>query len=78
MLRRVSQESADDARFGFYFNCLARGRSLYREDGVDAGLIRAALPNVPVIGLFGNCEIAPLAGTNRILTYTGVLVLVSD
>jgi small ligand-binding sensory domain FIST len=78
MLRRVSQASTDEPRFGFYFNCLARGRSLYREDGVDAGLIRAALPNVPLIGLFGNCEIAPLAGTNRILTYTGVLVLVSD
>jgi len=78
MLRRVSQDSTNDVRFGFYFNCLARGRSLYREDGVDASLIRAALPDVPLIGLFGNCEIAPVGGTNRILTYTGVLVLVSD
>jgi small ligand-binding sensory domain FIST len=65
-------------RFGLYFNCLARGRSLYREDGVDAALLGQTFPGVPILGLFGNAEIAPLGGLNRILTYTGVLLLVCE
>jgi small ligand-binding sensory domain FIST len=79
MLRRLREETAGDSvQFGMYFNCLARGRSLYGDEGVDAALIREAMPDLPLIGLFGNCEIAPVGGTNRILTYTGVLVLISE
>ncbi|MBZ5637527.1 MAG: FIST C-terminal domain-containing protein [Acidobacteriia bacterium] len=65
-------------RFGLYFNCLARGRSLYREEGIDAALISHALPGLPLLGFFGNAEIAPLRGVNHLFTYTGVLVLVGD
>lgn len=79
MLRRVSAVApADGFRFGLYFDCLARGRSLYGCEGVDAALIARHLPNVPVLGFFCNAEIAPLRGANHLLTYTGVLVLFSD
>jgi len=82
LVRALSQVSADrsglDYRFGFYFNCLARGRSLYREEGVDASLFSRILPGVPVLGFFCNAEIAPLRGVNQLFTYTGVLVLVAD
>jgi small ligand-binding sensory domain FIST len=65
-------------RFGLYFNCLARGSSLYDEEHTDIGMIGAALPGVPVIGFFSNAEIGPLHGSNQLFTYTGVLLLIAD
>lgn len=79
MLGRVRSQQGDARyRFALYFNCLARGRSLYGKTGVDAHLLREALPGVPLLGFFCNAEIAPLRGANRLLTYTGVLVLVGE
>jgi small ligand-binding sensory domain FIST len=79
MLNRLStQKTGIDYRFALYFNCLARGRSLYDEEGVDAALLRRALPDVPLLGFFCNAEIGPLRGLNHLFTYTGVLVLVGD
>jgi small ligand-binding sensory domain FIST len=74
----LTEEDPSRFRFGLYFNCLARGRSLYREDGIDAGLLSAALPGLPLLGFFCNAEIAPLRGVNHLFTYTGVLVLVGE
>lgn len=74
----ASERNALDYKFGLYFNCLARGRALYRRDGVDADLIARTLPGVPVLGFFCNAEIAPLRGANHLLTYTGVLLLVAE
>jgi len=65
-------------RFGLYFNCLARGRSLYGQGGVDAAALSAAFPGVPFLGFFSNAEIAPRRGANQVFTYTGVLVLVGE
>lgn len=82
-LRRVletvsAEHSAADYRFALYFDCMARGRSLYRESPVDARLIAEALPGVPLAGFFCAAEMAPLRGVNHLLTYTGVLVLVGE
>jgi len=82
-LRRVLQDLSPDRtgldyKFGLYFNCLARGRSLYRADGMDSTLIREALPDLPVLGFFCNAEIGPLRGQNQLFTYTGVLLLVAE
>ncbi|HJQ99829.1 MAG TPA: FIST N-terminal domain-containing protein [Candidatus Polarisedimenticolaceae bacterium] len=63
--------------FGLYFNCLARGRSLYGREGVDAGILSRYLGDVPILGFFCNAEIAPVSGMNHLFTYTGVLVLFS-
>lgn len=67
-----------DYRFGLYFNCRARGSSLYRTAGVDAALIREALPNVPILGFYCNAEIGPMGGVNQLFTYTGVLALFGE
>jgi small ligand-binding sensory domain FIST len=67
---------AGDWAFGLYFDCVARGRSLYGRPDVDAGILSAALPGLPILGFFCNAEIAPLRGANHLFTYTGVLVLV--
>jgi small ligand-binding sensory domain FIST len=79
MLEQVSPERTGlDYKFGLYFNCLARGRSLYREDGIDSSLLARALPGVPTLGFFCNAEIGPIQGENRLFTYTGVLLLVAE
>lgn len=82
-MRRVLQDVATartgcDYRFGLYFNCLARGRSLYGREGMDSALIQEALPGVPALGFSCNAEIAPLRGANQLFTYSGVLLLVSE
>ena len=65
-------------KFGLYFNCLARGRSLYGREGVDSAALTRHLPRVPLLGFSCNAEIAPLRGANHLFTYTGVLVLFSE
>jgi small ligand-binding sensory domain FIST len=65
-------------RFGLYFNCLARGRSLYGREGVDSAALARHLPGVPLLGFACNAELAPLRGANHLFTYTGVLILVSE
>ena len=79
MLAEVGPErSGIDYRFGLYFNCLARGQSLYRDGGVDAAMIREALPDVPMLGFFCNAEFGPLRGMNQLFTYTGVMALFGE
>jgi small ligand-binding sensory domain FIST len=80
---RMSERAAAAAppggyRFGLYFNCLARGRSLYGRDGVDSAALARHLPGVPLLGFSCSAELAPLRGTNHLFTYTGVLVLFSE
>ncbi|HEX3035911.1 MAG TPA: FIST N-terminal domain-containing protein [Thermodesulfobacteriota bacterium] len=80
MLHRLAslKESDKPFKFGFYFNCLGRGSSLYGYQGIDTAYINHVLGEIPVIGFCGNSEFAPLRGTNYLFTYTGVLVLISE
>jgi len=79
MLEEIPAQSAGRRyKFGLYFNCLARGSSLYGEAGVDSALLAGALPDLPLLGFFCNAEIAPLRGANQLFTYTGVLLLVAE
>jgi len=65
-------------RFGFYFNCLGRGVGLYGDRHHDITLIKEFFVDLPVIGFFGNAELAPLGGRNYVHNYTGVLVVFSE
>ncbi len=82
LARMIDDVKADCAgmepRFALYFDCLARGRALYGEEGVDSALLHAAFPGLPVAGFFCNAEMAPLRGVNQLFTYTGVLVVVGE
>lgn len=64
--------------FGFYFNCCARGASLYGMEGIDTAYIRQALGDFPLIGMFGGYELAPLGKANHLFAYTGVLALITE
>ncbi|MGH7770718.1 MAG: FIST signal transduction protein [Candidatus Binatia bacterium] len=79
MLERQSRNlGGKSPQLGFYFNCCARGTSLYGIPGIDTAYIRQSLGDIPLIGFFGNFELGPVGGRNRLLAYTGVLVLISE
>jgi small ligand-binding sensory domain FIST len=61
--------------FGFYFNCAGRGAALFGEPDHDVTRIRQALGDFPLIGFFGNGELAPVGRRNHFHTYTGALVV---
>ena len=79
MLDRITAGTRDHPpRFGLYFSCAGRGQSLYGVGGIDGAYLARAFGELPIIGFFGNAEIAPLRGANRLFTYTGVLALFSE
>jgi small ligand-binding sensory domain FIST len=80
MLERIesSSDQKKPFKFGLYFNCCARGSSLYGQKGIDTAYIGHYLGGVPIIGFFGNSEFGSLHGQNHLFTYTGVLALISE
>ena len=79
MLQRQSGKLANKKpAFGFYFNCCARGRSLYGIPGIDSAYITQSLGEFPLIGMFGGYELAPLGAANHLFAYTGVLALITE
>ena len=79
MLARQAAHLGDKKpAFGLYFNCCARGSSLYGIPDIDSAYIRQALGDVPLIGMFGGYELAPLGQANHLFAYTGVLALVTE
>lgn len=79
MLRRQRERlRGRKPAFGIYFNCCARGNSLYGIPGIDVAYIRRVLGDFPLIGMFGGYELAPLGRANHLFAYTGVLALVTD
>jgi len=78
LLRQTEALAGRKPAFGLYFNCCARGSSLYGIPGIDSAYIRQALGDVPLIGMFGGYELAPLGGANHLFAYTGVLALITE
>lgn len=76
--RQTGKLAGRKPAFGFYFNCCARGHSLYGVPGIDTAYIRQALGDFPFIGFFGGYELAPLGGANHLFAYTGVLALITE
>jgi small ligand-binding sensory domain FIST len=78
MLQRQAQTlGGKQPALGWYFNCCARGSSLYGIPDIDAAYIRRALGDFPLIGMFGGYELAPLGQANHLFAYTGVLALIT-
>ena len=79
MLDRLgTAASGSKPLFGLYFNCAGRGSSLYGLPGIDTAFISGRFPGLPIIGFFGNAEIAPLRGSNLLFSHTGVLALIAE
>ena len=58
-------------RGGLYYSCVGRGPNLFSDESAEAGMIREALGEFPLVGFFCNGEISH----NRLYGYTGVLTL---
>lgn len=61
--------------FGLMFSCLGRGPYLYSGVDRDLQLLQRHFPDMPLIGFYGNGEIAPVNGVNELLQYSAVLGL---
>jgi len=75
--QQLTQELGSVPAFGLLFSCLGRG-PFY--DGIDHDLkvIAQLLPNMPLLGFYGNGEIANIAGKNQLLPYSAVLSLFAE
>ena len=67
-----------EPQFSLLFSCLGRGPYFYNGLDQDLVLIKALFPHLPIIGFYGNGEIAPIHGKNELLQYSAVLGLFSD
>jgi small ligand-binding sensory domain FIST len=76
--RQAANLAGRKPAFGFYFNCCARGSSLYGIPGIDSAYIKQILGDFPFIGMFGGYELAPLGRANHLFAYTGVLALITS
>ena len=76
--RQVDKLDGKTPQFGLYFNCCARGTSLYGFPGMDTAYIHRSLGDFPLIGFFGSYELGPVGRINQLLTYTGVLALINE
>lgn len=65
-------------RFGLCFPCIGRGPNLYGGKDRDTALITRRFPGMPLLGFYGNGEIAHEAGQNQLLQYGTVLALYDD
>jgi small ligand-binding sensory domain FIST len=75
-LKRVLEQlRGGQPALGLYFDCCARGASFFGIPGLEAAYLQNALGDVPLAGMFGSCEIGPIAGRAELLTYTGVIAL---
>lgn len=71
MLESIRQGLYSTPRGGVYYSCLGRGAGLFGPDSEELKMIREALGEFPLVGLFCNGEISH----NRLYGYTGVLTL---
>ncbi len=75
---KLGQTLEDDPTFAMLFSCLGRGPSFYDGSDQDLELLKTLFPTLPIIGFYGNGEIAPIAGKNEMLQYSAVLALFSE
>ncbi len=61
--------------FALLFSSLGRGPYFYNGIDQDLALIKTLFPDLPIIGFYGNGEIAPINGINELLQYSAVLGL---
>jgi small ligand-binding sensory domain FIST len=75
---RLRDELAAQPRFGLLFSCLGRGPYFYGGVDRDLLLLKHKFPDMPLIGFYGNGEIAPRGDGSELLQYSAVLGLFTD
>ena len=71
----LKHQLGTDPAFALLFSCLGRGPYFYNGSDQDLALLKTLFPKLPIIGFYGNGEIAPMNGRNELLQYSAVLGL---
>jgi small ligand-binding sensory domain FIST len=71
MVKQLAGRLNGPPKAGIYVSCVARGASLFGEEGVEAAVIRELLGDFPLVGFFANGEIS----RDRLYGHTGILTL---
>ena len=71
MVKQLAGRLNGPPKAGIYVSCVARGVSLFGDEGVETTVIREALGDFPLIGFFANGEIS----RDRLYGHTGILTL---
>ena len=71
MVKQLAGRLNGPPKAGIYVSCVARGVSLFGEEGVEADVIRETLGDFPLVGFFANGEIS----RDRLYGHTGILTL---
>ena len=71
MLQNLAKRLPEKPRGGLYFSCIARGPSMFGEEGKEMAILRETFDDVPIVGFYANGEIS----NSRLYSYTGVLTL---
>lgn len=74
----LKQQLNAEPAFALLFSCLGRGPYFYNNTDQDLALLKTLFPKLPIIGFYGNGEIAPIHGVNELLQYSAVLALFAD
>ena len=74
-VERLHRELGDTPDFALCFPCMGRGPYFYGGVDRDLEIIRTNFPGLPLIGFYGNGEIAPMNGSNQLFQYASVLGL---
>lgn len=78
-LRNAAQvlgaELSSSPTFACVFSCMARGPYYYGGNDEDLNILKSQFPNMPIIGFYGNGQIAPMMGHNTLLQHAIVLAL---
>jgi small ligand-binding sensory domain FIST len=77
MAHHVAEELANPVDFALMFSCLGRGPYFYNGIDRDLKVITQTFPRMPLLGFYGNGEIAHINGSNQLLPYSAVLSLFS-
>ena len=72
---QLADASLQAPRFALMFPCMERGPFFYGGQDRDIHVLARRFPEMPLIGFYGNGEIAHMDGANRLLQYSVVLAL---
>lgn len=78
LTERLTKKLGCPPDFALLFSCLGRGPYFYNGIDRDLNVITKTFPNMPILGFYGNGEIAYINGDNRLLPYSAVLSLFSS
>lgn len=73
--QQLAQALTSAPAFACVFSCLARGPYYYEGNDEDLRLLKTRFPHMPIIGFYGNGQIAPMMAQNTLLQHSLVLAL---